>query len=396
MKNILYITTRLPYPLIGGDRMHIYNYLKQLKKLGNKITLVSLVNDDDDIEGIKEHTEFYDKLITVKYNKKFCYLKSVKAIFTGRPFISEYYYEPKMQKIINDEVKTGQYDVVLGYIYRTLPYIKNLKNIKKVLHMCDAFSMMYYRRMMVKKSLWEKFKIFIEYVRVKKAERDCFKYTDKQVVIGHEDLKHLSKFGDTKNATVIGLATDTEYYKPIESELSNSMCFVGAMWYIPNWQAAVYFGKEVFPLIKKEFPDAKFKVIGAEPKPELIEIAKSQEGFEVLGRVEDVREHMKDCKVSVCPTQIAGGIQNKILEAMSMGIPVVTTPEGFEGIGADKTILRVAKNPEEYAQKVIEIMKNPKLREDISVKSREYILKNFSWEKIGEQWENVISEVVGE
>ena len=393
---ILYLTTRLPYPLIGGDRLHIYNYLKQLKKLGYEITLVSLYNDDDDIEGIKKHNEFYSKLITIKYNKKLCYLKAVKAIFTGRPFISEYFYEQNMQKVINKEVDTGEYDLVLGYIYRTLPYIKNLKNIKKMIHMCDAFSMMYRRRMSVKKSLWEKFKIYIEYSRVKKAEQDCCKYTDKQVVIGQTDFEHLSTFADTKNSTVIGLATDTEYFKPIETALTNSMCFVGAMWYIPNWQAATYFATEVFPIVKKEIPDAKFKIIGSKPKPELFEIAKEIEGVEVLGRVEDVREHMKNCKISVCPTQIAGGIQNKILEAMAMGIPVVTTPEGFEGIGADENLLRVAKTPEEYAQKVIEIMTNPELRKDLSSKSREFILNNFSWSNVGGQWNNAISEVLNE
>ena len=105
---------------------------------------------------------------------------------------------------------------------------------------------------------------------------------------------------------------------------------------------------------------------------------------------------MKDCKVSVCPVKIAGGIQNKILEAMSMGIPVVTTPEGAEGIGADENILKVAISEKDFAKKVIDIMKDDSLRNDVATKSREFILNNFSWEKVGDEWDKIIQEVINE
>ena len=393
---ILFVIERLPFPLIGGDRLHIYHYLKELKKRGYDITLVTLITDEDDLEGALADHSFFDKLIPVKFNKKFAYINAIKAIFTGNPFITEYFYSHKVHKIVNKEVLTGNYDIIIGHIYRSLPYIKNLKNIKKVIHICDAFSLKYKRRIEIQKSLWEKFKIYCEYIRVKKAEVDCCKYSDKQIFISNADINFLSKIADTKKSTVIGLATDTEYYKQYNEKLENDICFVGAMWTIPNLQAAKYFATEVFPLVKKEIPDAKFKIIGAKPKQELYEIAKEMSGVEILGRVEDVREYRKKCKVSVCPTQIASGIQNKILEAMSMGIPVVTTPEGYEGIGANENLLRIAKTPDEYARKVVEIMQNDELRKTLSEGSRQFILDNFSWDKIGEQWDKVLKEVCNE
>lgn len=106
-------------------------------------------------------------------------------------------------------------------------------------------------------------------------------------------------------------------------------------------------------------------------------------GVEVTGKVDDVREYMKDCKISVCPVKIAGGVQNKILEAMSMVIPVVTTPEGAEGIGADKEILNVASSNNEYAKKVIALMKDDDLNMKIPKKSRDFIINNFSWNSVG-------------
>ena len=102
---------------------------------------------------------------------------------------------------------------------------------------------------------------------------------------------------------------------------------------------------------------------------------------------------MKNCKVSVCPVRIAGGVQNKILEAMSMGIPVVTTPEGYEGIDAPKEILPIASSNEDYAEKVIEIMRNNELRNSISKQSREFIIQNFSWDKVRNDLSKILEDV---
>lgn len=393
---ILYVTTRLPYPLIGGDRLHIYHYLSELKNRGYEITLVTLISDDDDLDGALKDNSFYTKLIPIKFNKKLAYLNAAKAVFNDKPFIVEYFYSKVMQKAIDNEIKTGNYDVIIGYIIRSLPYIKKYKNIKKIIHLCDSISMMYERRIKEKKSWFDKFKIGVEYIKVRNYEDLCCKNSDAQIMISDADFDYLNKFTQTDKMKVIGLATDTEYYKPIECEKKNNICFVGSMQYIPNSEAAMYFATEVFPLVKKEIPEAKFKIIGANPRQELFNSTKDIDGIEITGRVEDVRDYMKDCKVSVCPVRIAGGIQNKILEAMSIGIPVVTTPEGAEGIGADENILAVAKNSEEYASKVIELMKDSQKQKKIGKLSREFILNNFSWEKVGNDWDNVIQEVINE
>lgn len=393
IKNILYITTRLPWPLIGGDRLHIYHYLKELKNRGYNITLVTLVSKDDDIDGALQDNSFYTKLIPIMFDKKRAYLNAVKAAFNDKPFIVEYYYSKEMQKAIDKEIATNNYDVIIGYIIRSLPYIKKYKNIKKIIHLCDSISMMYERRIKENKNIWDKFKIGIEYLKVKHYEDLCCKNSDVQIMISDADLNYINRFTITDRMKVIGLATDTEYYKPIDSEKRNNICFVGSMQYIPNSEAAIHFATEIFPLIKKEIPDAKFKIIGANPRKELFESTKNIEGIEITGRVNDVREYMKDCKVSVCPVRIAGGIQNKILEAMSMGIPVVTTLEGSEGIRADKTLLQNASSNEEYARKVIAILQKNELRHELSTKSREFIKQNFSWEKVGEGWDKIIQEV---
>lgn len=395
MSKILYLTTRLPYPVIGGDKLRMYNILKQLKQQGHDITLVSLVSSDDNLEAVQQHNEFYTKLITIPFNKKLAYLNAVKAVFNDKPFIVQYFYNNEMQKVVDKLIKEEHFDIITGYMIRIAPYLEKHHKKNIIIDFVDAVSMMYERRIKTLKSLWDKFKISIEYFKVKNYEKKCTKLFKAQIVISDTDKEYISKYTDTTNIKIIGNGVNTEYYVPIEATKQNNICFVGSMQYIPNSEAAMYFATEVFPMIKKEIPDAKFKIIGANPRQELFDATKNIDDIEITGRVDDVREYMKDCKASVCPVKIAGGIQNKILEAMSMEIPVVTTPEGAEGIGATEDILAVAKTNEDYAQKVIALLRNEEQNKDVGQKSREFILNNFSWSEIGKQLNNIKTILTG-
>ena len=389
-KRILYLTTRLPYPVVGGDRLRMYNILKQLKLLGYEVTLISLVTQDDDIRGAMEHNEFYSKLITVPFNRKMAYLYAAKAVFNDKPFIVEYFYSREMQKVVDNLLKKENFDIITGYMIRIAPYLEKYKDENIIIDFVDAVSMMYQRRIKNVQSLWDKFKIGIEYIKVKNYEKKCTKIFKMQTVISQTDKDYIEKFVKKSNIKIVGNGVDTEYYKPVDYLKENKICFVGSMQYIPNSEAAIYFATKVFPLVKKSIPDAKFKIIGANPRKDLFEAVKGVEGVEITGKVDDVREYMKDCKVSVCPVKIAGGIQNKILEAMAMGIPVLTTPEGAEGIGVSEEVLEVANSDEDYANKVIELIKNNEKNYQIGKNSREFIINNFSWEKVGKDWENLI------
>ena len=393
-KKILYLTTRLPFPTIGGDKLRMFNILKQLKKQGHKITLVSLVTIDNDLEACYKNNEFFDELIPVKFDKKLAYLNAVKAVFNDKPFIVEYFYSKAMQKVVDRLIKENNFDIIIGYMIRIAPYLEKHKDKNIIIDFVDAISMMYERRIKNVQSIWDKFKIGIEYLKVRNYEKKCTKIFKIQTVISQTDKDYIEHFAKKANIKIIGNGVDTEYYKPIDFPKGNNICFVGSMQYIPNSEAAIYFATKVFPLIKKEIPDAKFKIIGANPRKDLFDAVKGIDGVEVTGRVDDVRDYMKDCKVSVCPVKIAGGIQNKILEAMSMGIPVVTTSEGAEGIGASDDILNIASSDEKYARKVIQIMQDESLQKEIGISSREFVNKIFSWEKVGNEFSEIIMQKI--
>lgn len=391
-KKVLYLTTRLPYPTIGGDKLRMFNILKQLKKQGHKITLVSLVTTDDDLEACYKNNEFFDELIPVKFDKKLAYLNAVKAVFNDKPFIVEYFYSKAMQKVVDRLIKENNFDIITGYMIRIAPYLEKHKDKNIIIDFVDAVSMMYERRIKNVQSIWDKFKIGIEYLKVKNYEKKCTKIFKMQTVISQTDKDFIEQFAKKSNIKIIGNGVDTEYYKPIDFPKENNICFVGSMQYIPNSEAAIYFATKIFPLIKKEIPNAKFKIIGTNPRKDLFDAVKGIDNIEITGKVEDVREYMKDCKVSVCPVKIAGGIQNKILEAMSMGIPVITTPEGAEGIDENESILYIANTNEEYSKKTISLLENQSRTNEKINNGRNFVIKNFSWDKVGIDYNNLIKE----
>lgn len=391
-KKVLYLTTRLPYPTIGGDKLRMFNILKQLKKQGHKITLVSLVTTDDDLEASYKNNEFFDELIPVNFDKKLAYLNAVKAVFNDKPFIVEYFYSKAMQKVVDRLIKENNFDIITGYMIRIAPYLEKHKDKNIIIDFVDAVSMMYERRIKNVQSIWDKFKIGIEYLKVKNYEKKCTKIFKMQTVISQTDKDFIEQFAKKSNIKIIGNGVDTEYYKPIDFPKENNICFVGSMQYIPNSEAAIYFATKIFPLIKKEIPNAKFKIIGANPRKDLFDAVKGIDNIEITGKVEDVREYMKDCKVSVCPVKIAGGIQNKILEAMSMGIPVITTPEGAEGIDENESILYIANTNEEYSKKTISLLENQSRTNEKINNGRNFVIKNFSWDKVGIDYNNLIKE----
>jgi glycosyltransferase involved in cell wall biosynthesis len=149
--------------------------------------------------------------------------------------------------------------------------------------------------------------------------------------------------------------------------------------YYANVDGVIWFTKEILPLIRRKIPGVRFVIVGSKPAREVCELAKN-EGVIVTGFVKDTREHLKKADVVVAPLRIARGIQNKILEAMAMGLPVVATPIAFEGIKAEKDKdLLVEGDRERFANAVVKLLEEESLRESLGGNARRAVENNHNW-----------------
>jgi len=171
--------------------------------------------------------------------------------------------------------------------------------------------------------------------------------------------------------------------------------FLGNYPHDPNRDAAVFFGSEVWPIIKREVPDARFLAVGRGPTADMRLTAERDPSIRITGEVDDVRPYFRESDVFVCPVRMGGGFRGKVLEAMASGVPVVSTALGAEGIPArpgDNILL--AESPEELAEATIRLLKDRDLAGRIALNARELVVERYSWQKGVEILEEVLQEVV--
>ena len=161
--------------------------------------------------------------------------------------------------------------------------------------------------------------------------------------------------------------------------------------YFPNEDAVLYFFNEIWPYVKKELPAAKFFVVGGNPSKRIKSLPENDPHIVVTGYAPDVRPYLRMADVFVAPLRVARGIQNKVLEAMAAGVPVVARPEAVQGLHYHNGCIKVEEKSERFAHSVLKIIKVPHIRHKMVGDSRRFVLENHDWEKNLKKFEKIIT-----
>ncbi|RKY86259.1 TIGR03087 family PEP-CTERM/XrtA system glycosyltransferase [candidate division KSB1 bacterium] len=391
---ILFLTPRLPFPPVGGDKLRVFNFIKHLSR-NHKIALISFIADPDEANYLIEYASLLERVKTVLLSKEKSYSNACRGILSPKPFQIHYYYLKKMRQLIFQEIESGKYDLVFVHLIRMAEYVKDLRGVPRILDLTDAISLNYERSVRYRRDVFYLVNL-IEKEKVRRYETEIISHFEKNLLISPVDKNYLSRYTDNQNIEIVPNGVDIDYFQFYDGVFDlNRVVFLGNMRTFPNSDAVEYFCKEILPLIRKELPKVKFHIIGSEPSKVVRKLASEPEVV-VTGYVKDVRPFLRKAAVSVCPMRVGAGIQNKILESMAMGTPVVSTPEGVEGIEVNpgQEIL-VSNSSSDFAQKVTELIQNRALRRSISLNARRLVEKKYTWEITLNQLEHIITEVVG-
>lgn len=391
---ILFLTPRLPFPPVGGDKLRVFNFIKHLSR-NHKIALISFIADPDEANYLIEYASLLERVKTVLLSKEKSYSNACRGILSPKPFQIHYYYLKKMRQLIFQEIESGKYDLVFVHLIRMAEYVKDLRGVPRILDLTDAISLNYERSVRYRRDVFYLVNL-IEKEKVRRYETEIISHFEKNLLISPVDKNYLSRYTDNQNIEIVPNGVDIDYFQFYDGVFDlNRVVFLGNMRTFPNSDAVEYFCKEILPLIRKELPKVKFHIIGSEPSKVVRKLASEPEVV-VTGYVKDVRPFLRKAAVSVCPMRVGAGIQNKILESMAIGTPVVSTPEGVEGIEVNpgQEIL-VSNSSSDFAQKVTELIQNRALRRSISLNARRLVEKKYTWEITLNQLEHIITEVVG-
>ena len=373
---LIYLTSRFPYPINKGDKLRSFHQIKELSKQ-NDIYLISLSEIKVPKSSIKQ-LDKYCKSVHVYHisliNRIF---NLFKTLINNRPFQVNYFYHRKIQKKINSNISVIKPDHIFCQLVRTALYVKDEHSIPKTLDYMDALSKGLERRIKISK-FWQKPFVKMEWQRMKRFENLAFEFFNNHIIISSSDRNEIAHINN-KNIEIIPNGIDANYYQKIITDKIYDLIFIGNLSYVPNIEAAKFISKKIFPLLQEKVPNIKILISGSNPSKKVLRL--SNENIKVTGWVDDIRETYCSGKVFFAPMSLGSGLQNKLLEAMSLGIPCITSNLCNESLGAThmKNII-IGNSVEQYISQILNILSNPELISEIEKNGREFVNKKFSWE----------------
>lgn len=390
--NLLFIANRFPYPPFRGDKLKIYNLATQLSQK-NTLHLITFSESDKDFDYIAELKPIFKTIKVIKLPKWKSVLNVAWGLLGNLPLQVNYFKSRSFDKALSQLLNEEKFDAVHVQHLRMAQYAIHKKGLKRILDLPDAFSLYWQRRKTVKRNLFVTLLDNIESKRVLNYERYILNEFNLNLVCSAEDMNFLINAHGTKNINVLPNGVDTKKFKPLEHDYSkaDTLLFTGNMDYAPNVDAVIYFVEEVFPLIKKVHPEVKFIIAGQRPIDKVLALANGSD-IEVTGFIPELQTMYNSASIVVAPLRFGAGTQNKVLEAMAMGIPVVCSNIGFEGLGiADGDGAFMRTDAMSFAETVNQLLNNEALRKATGEKGSNAIMNNFSWEKIASMLENYLS-----
>jgi glycosyltransferase involved in cell wall biosynthesis len=291
-----------------------------------------------------------------------------------------YFYNRKADKKVNSLIAKHKPDMLYGQLLRTAEYIRH-KDIPKAIDYQDIFSYGMKRRADIASFLTRP--VFnMEYRRLKRYEAAVYEDFDVRTIISEPD-RALFPHEKRDEILIIPNGVDHDYFKPQEREKKYDLVFTGNMSYPPNVNAVEYLANEILPIVWKSRPETTLYIAGATPDPKVKKAA--SERIIVSGWLDDIRDAYAQSRVFIAPMRIGTGLQNKLLEAMSMRLPAITSPLANASLGAkpNEEIL-IGSNAEEMAQNIITLLTDKEKAEQIAQAGFDFTNCVYDWGKATE------------
>jgi glycosyltransferase involved in cell wall biosynthesis len=279
-------------------------------------------------------------------------------------------------------------DHIYCQLIRTAEYVKHI-NIPNTIEFQDVFSIGSKRRAQISKGLLRWF-FMMEYQRLVKYEKAMFDLFDNHTIISEPD-RELLPHSNRQSVAIIPNGVDFNYFTPIKNVKKYHIVFTGNMGYPPNIDAARFLANEILPIVKKTIPDISLLIAGATPHTRVLEL--QSENIHVSGWMPDIREAYSSATIFIAPMRIGTGLQNKLLEAMAMQIPCITSEMANQALGAKSRFeILVGNSAGEFATHIINLLNDKDLAVCIAENGRQFVNSNYDWEAATQKLEHIFEQ----
>ena len=388
---ILYILPFVPWHI----RVRSHNLIPRLAK-EHDIYLLCLSGSAEEDARAESLQKYCRQVRLVRHQKSRAFWQCALALATPVPLRMAYFASPDMREWVQRAAAEFSPDVIYVERWRTLQYVSSNISVPVVCDPTDSM-LLYNQRLMRTGSWWERLVGLEESLKFRTYEGTLAKRADAVIFCSRIDLECVRQIAPTARYALVPNAVDREMFFPkqLQEEEPNTIVFTGNFGYRPNRHAVRFFLKEIFPLIRKDVPNARFMAVGSRATRYLERDAQKTPGLEVIDFVPDLRSYIAKAAVAVAAITVGAGVSNKLGEAFATGTAVVATSLACGDMRVrDGEHLLLADEPSVFAEKVVRLLRNPDLRHQLVSRARRLVEEHYDWRIVYRSMEQVMLDLV--
>jgi sugar transferase (PEP-CTERM/EpsH1 system associated) len=365
--DVLFVTHRVPYPPDKGDRIRTYHLLRYLARR-SRVHLASLADEPVAAETAAHLSQLTVRFTAVKHGAS-KWVGGAKSFLTGRSISEGIFSSAGMRRLLREWTAATPFRGVVLSASSLGSYLTN-PGFGRAVTVVDAMDVD------SKKWVYD-----AEGKRMRRAEQRIAHLATAVTFVSERESQMMREFCEPAKIVTATNGVDLAYYAPQPRPNATGVVFVGALDYKPNVDGICWFAKSVWPTLRHRAPFAVLKIVGRQPTPAVRELG-AIPGIDVVGQVPDVRPYLAEAAVVVAPLMIARGLQNKVLEAMAFGKPVVGSPAALAGFGHQEHLPAVpAETVEEWVTRVTALLADPGRQAALGQAGRQYAAAYHHWEE---------------
>ncbi len=388
---ILFLAPRFPYPALRGDQVRAYHQIRVLSRR-HGVTLVALADRGVSSAAADHMRTMCERMIVlpVPWRRR---LAGLARLLAGDPRPAQaLLYAAVGREVVRELIEGGAFDVVHAQLLRTVCLVPSGQRLPLVVDLVDALSASYRRRMAIARP-WLRPALAFEARRLFRFEQELLQSPAHCLLVSEGDAHALGTAGRRAIVNPNGVDPAAFSFSP-ETGAPQRVVFVGNLGYPPNSDAVIWFASDVLPRLRARIPESEFIIVGPRA-PRTVQRLAGIPGVVVTGVVPDVHAALTAARVAVAPLRAGAGMQNKVLEAMASGTPVVATHLAVSGIELEAgTHCLVADSPDDFAESVAAVLGRQDLRHRLVTAARGLVAERYTWERSVAQLEALYTDAV--
>lgn len=397
---ILWVKMGGLWPANSGGRLRSYHMINELSR-DNELTLLTTHSIGESASELRAHLPLCKRVDSRPFSppksSSKAFLLSLLISWSSRLPVDVHKYQlPELRREVDRLLSSGEFDLCIADFMSAVPNVP-MTGSTPVVFFSHNVEYMIWRRLRDHETSWiKRLLLSIEWRKMRRAEAHACNSALTTIAVSAEDARELRLNSPKAHISSVHTGVDVDYFKnDMKVEPSPfSLVFSGSMDWLPNEDAMLYFMDEILPRIRQKFPQTTLTIVGRNPSVRLKANALVSE-VEVSGTVPDIRPWTTRAAVYIVPLRIGGGTRLKIYEALAMGMAVVSTTIGAEGLSLDEGVhLLRADTAQAFAQRVIDLLENPEQRKSMGMAGRQLMEENYAWSRIADQFKNLCCEAM--